>query len=395
MASRRPQGNPPPSGAGGGAGRSNEYFVPRDGIDREVITADICRYLGNDALVRPGHYENPQTGQVSQGYYITAYRNLTTAMIDDLKADSARWEAERRQQAARNAPAGTSRPSGGVKGQPSRRSNSPVLGYRDSATHNARQHFGPSDSGPAGYSDRDPYDNASSRYPGSLAPGYSGNSAGGGFQQAPPQGQYAAGSSYYPPQAQGGAPSFAQPDPRDPRYAAAYGGNMDPPYAATAANLQARYNDYAAGGPAQPSRGSIPSSMPASQASTYISAGPSQTTGYAPAPAGGYYGQSPSNPAYGGPPPPVQSQDPLYGRGAYSSSKDTSKRASSDYVASPAGASQGFNSGQGQQYAAPPNQRSSVPSPSAQMTGGAPPPRPRERESDRHHGDRHRNQPRR
>jgi hypothetical protein len=37
--------------------RVNEYFVPRDGIDREVITADICRYLGNDALVRPGTYE--------------------------------------------------------------------------------------------------------------------------------------------------------------------------------------------------------------------------------------------------------------------------------------------------------------------------------------------------
>jgi len=36
--------------------RQNEYFVPRDGIDREVITADICRYLGNDALVRPGNY---------------------------------------------------------------------------------------------------------------------------------------------------------------------------------------------------------------------------------------------------------------------------------------------------------------------------------------------------
>jgi hypothetical protein len=37
--------------------RQNEYFVPRDGIDREVITSDICRYLGNDALVRPGTYE--------------------------------------------------------------------------------------------------------------------------------------------------------------------------------------------------------------------------------------------------------------------------------------------------------------------------------------------------
>lgn len=37
--------------------RQNEYFLPRQGIDREVISADICRYLGNDALVRPGHYE--------------------------------------------------------------------------------------------------------------------------------------------------------------------------------------------------------------------------------------------------------------------------------------------------------------------------------------------------
>ncbi|TXB98761.1 hypothetical protein FocTR4_00013396 [Fusarium oxysporum f. sp. cubense] len=34
-----------------------ENFIPRDGIDREVITADICRYLENKALVRPGHYE--------------------------------------------------------------------------------------------------------------------------------------------------------------------------------------------------------------------------------------------------------------------------------------------------------------------------------------------------
>jgi hypothetical protein len=45
------------SGPARGSTRQNEYFVPRDGIDREVISADICRYLGNDALVRPGHYE--------------------------------------------------------------------------------------------------------------------------------------------------------------------------------------------------------------------------------------------------------------------------------------------------------------------------------------------------
>ncbi|KAH7223000.1 hypothetical protein BKA60DRAFT_668921 [Fusarium oxysporum] len=74
--------------------RQNEYFVRRDGIDREVITADICQYLGQDALVRPGHYENPETGQAIQCYYITASRNLISAMIEDLKADSAQWEQE-------------------------------------------------------------------------------------------------------------------------------------------------------------------------------------------------------------------------------------------------------------------------------------------------------------
>ncbi|RAL12703.1 putative transcription factor RfeG [Aspergillus homomorphus CBS 101889] len=61
--------------------RQNEYFIPGDGISREVIQADICRYLGNDALGR-------------QGYFIRAYRNLTSEMIADLKADSARWEAD-------------------------------------------------------------------------------------------------------------------------------------------------------------------------------------------------------------------------------------------------------------------------------------------------------------
>lgn len=34
--------------------RMNQWFVVGDGIAREVITADIQRYLGPDALVRPG-----------------------------------------------------------------------------------------------------------------------------------------------------------------------------------------------------------------------------------------------------------------------------------------------------------------------------------------------------
>ncbi len=45
--------NPRPSGPS----RQNEYFLPRDGIEREVISTDIYRYLGNDAVLRIGTYE--------------------------------------------------------------------------------------------------------------------------------------------------------------------------------------------------------------------------------------------------------------------------------------------------------------------------------------------------
>ena len=31
-----------------------QFVLDAEGIDRDVITTDICRYLGNDALVRPG-----------------------------------------------------------------------------------------------------------------------------------------------------------------------------------------------------------------------------------------------------------------------------------------------------------------------------------------------------
>jgi hypothetical protein len=114
--------------ARGGSSRTNEYFVPKDGIDREVITADICRYLGNDALVRPGVYKDPRTGVNQQGYFINAYRNLTTAMIADLKADSERWDAERRQTAS--------------IGQQSN------VEYRSSTTHQSRQYYGPTEAAP-------------------------------------------------------------------------------------------------------------------------------------------------------------------------------------------------------------------------------------------------------
>ena len=40
-----------------GAARQSQFFINGAGIDREVITTDICRYLGNDALVRPGTHQ--------------------------------------------------------------------------------------------------------------------------------------------------------------------------------------------------------------------------------------------------------------------------------------------------------------------------------------------------
>ncbi|KAF5489209.1 hypothetical protein CGCS363_v012464 [Colletotrichum siamense] len=354
MSSRTSRGAPPSgssSAAPPSSGRSNEYFVPRDGIDREVITADICRYLGNDALVRPGHYENPQTGQVVQGYYITAYRNLTTAMIDDLKADSARWEAERRQQAARN-----------TQG----------AGYRQSETHSARQHYGPTD--PAGYPDvgRDSYENTP-RYPGSQAPGYSGNaaqsysgsSAAGYSQQAPSPYSSSAGYSY----PSGGSAFSSQPDPRDPRYSGTpqYGGE---PYTAVNANMAASRNFDSYGSSGQPAR--IPTTMAPQSGQTYIPSGSQAQAGYP----SGYYPPSSQAP-YGAAP---VSQDPLYGR------------------ASPAGAAHpsSYSSGQGSQYDTTPTPRASAtPSNSNAQMGNSGSSsshsRRSERDSDRHHtSDRHR-----
>lgn len=39
-------------------GPSNDYFLPEEGISRDVIQAEICRYLGPDALVRLYHHKD-------------------------------------------------------------------------------------------------------------------------------------------------------------------------------------------------------------------------------------------------------------------------------------------------------------------------------------------------
>ncbi|KAH8656039.1 hypothetical protein BGZ60DRAFT_417663 [Tricladium varicosporioides] len=55
--------------------RLNIYFLPGQDIDWEVIAADIYRYLGNDASVQPG------ASNSVEGYFIKAYRNLTTVYL--------------------------------------------------------------------------------------------------------------------------------------------------------------------------------------------------------------------------------------------------------------------------------------------------------------------------
>lgn len=73
--------------------RTNEWFVPNDGIAREVITTDIEGYLGPDALIRPGSGTDEYQDQPR--YWIRAYRTLTSHMILGLNADTQWWLQER------------------------------------------------------------------------------------------------------------------------------------------------------------------------------------------------------------------------------------------------------------------------------------------------------------
>ncbi|KAG6358727.1 hypothetical protein INS49_012246 [Diaporthe citri] len=82
---------------GGRLTRQNEFFIPGDGIDGGVLAEELPLYLGNDVSQRPGTCGDKETGRLVQGYFITAYRALTTAMLVDIKADSARREQERAQ----------------------------------------------------------------------------------------------------------------------------------------------------------------------------------------------------------------------------------------------------------------------------------------------------------
>ncbi|KAJ5618994.1 hypothetical protein N7510_002978 [Penicillium lagena] len=156
--------------------RQNEYFIPGDGISREVIQADICRYLGNDALVRPGNHNG------RQGFFIRAYRNLTSEMIADLKADSARWEADVSRRADQGYPRGSYTQDMNVTHAPP---NTLPATYTGSTIHDGRQPQQPGPSPPTyGAAPAQPYMDPYTQSP------YSGN------QNAPPQ--YSNAPSSYP-----------------------------------------------------------------------------------------------------------------------------------------------------------------------------------------------------
>ncbi|KAL8653127.1 MAG: hypothetical protein Q9210_002281 [Variospora velana] len=88
----------------------NEFFVDGEGINREVLQRELCKYLGADALSRVGTYN----GQ--KGYIVTAVRPFTSKMIEDLKILSQDYEREKRDMNSR-----------GYRGSPTRASPSAAL----------------------------------------------------------------------------------------------------------------------------------------------------------------------------------------------------------------------------------------------------------------------------
>lgn len=136
-------------------------------------------------------------------------------MIDDLKADSARWEQERRAKSSRNASGGINAPRESLNSPYSRQSNSPTVQYHHSDTYARRQQGGPSDQNVYG-NPRDYDPSQRSPHPGPDGPGYGypPQPPGGQYMQQPPQGGYPSGNSgAYPSGGYPGAPkTFSQPD---------------------------------------------------------------------------------------------------------------------------------------------------------------------------------------
>lgn len=261
--------------------------MPKDGIDREVITADICRYLGNDALVRPSQKED-SAGRRVEGYIINGYRNLTSAMIADLKADSTRWDQERRSAARSNVP------------------------YLNSRTHESRQYHGPTEGSahaPSHAPSRDYVSSAPGGIPGQSAYDSSGQYPPSGYSQPPPvgyAGQQQYDSNYYvaganmrmeveepprrgvPPPASGfsGAPSgYAAPR-------TAYPQEDRSPYSQPVAQQPNSYTQPVYDGRAS---ASVPTTYPQQMDSTAYDQGGFRDSSY---PAQSGYSQPPMDPSY-------------------------------------------------------------------------------------------------
>ncbi|CAK4030245.1 Hypothetical predicted protein [Lecanosticta acicola] len=198
---------------------ARQWFVPGEGIDRHVISADIQRYLGNDATVRPGVGTGEHQGV--QGYWIKAYRNLTSAMIADLRADSARWRQEQRQTGTREPYVGSSTYHASSAGRTS---------------HNRRDADSPSVDGPYGLPsgrERIPVDRMQVDPPPQSRGGYPPDSR----SAYPPDGRaFPSDSRGYAPDGRssfqpdtpmsggfgGGRPPVSAPYGQEPRYAPSY-----------------------------------------------------------------------------------------------------------------------------------------------------------------------------
>jgi len=209
-------------------------------------------------------------------------------MIADLKADSERWDAERRQTQSRG------QPSNGIPMRDSnglvRKSNTPIVEYRASTTHQSRQYYGPTEAAP-----------------GMATPGYAPSASSGGVAQ---QGVYDQGY---------GSGGYTQP--------------VSSAYASTPSGYAQPDNNYYIAG------AHLRSSMPDADSSRSSGQAPIPQSGTVPRGAAGQqYGATPSyagrdTNTYYSPQPPATSvsssqyppnpTDPYYGRGAYNQSPDT------------------------------------------------------------------------
>jgi hypothetical protein len=197
-------------------------------------------------------------------------------MIADLKADSERWEAERRATASRG------QPTNGIPFRDSdcivRKSNTTIVEYRASTTHQSRQYYGPTEAAPG----------AQMSYQAAAA------------TATQPQ-VYDSSAAGYPQQ------SYAQPSAQYAQPSTGYAGQESNYYVA-GADMAVDQRSSSARIPVsqtQPRNVQYPTSS-----STYPSAQQDSRAMY-------YSQQSPSGVAVTSAQYSTQPTDPYYGRGAY------------------------------------------------------------------------------